>query len=94
MISKIFALALVVAGLCATQAQAYVTGNDTGGMIPWSPENEKQAHEMTVAHCAYYGKEAYITSIYRQYGNYIGFACAFPPGYIVRHRDHAIRVKG
>jgi hypothetical protein len=94
MISKTLALVLLVAGLFITQAQAYTTGNDTGGIIAWSPESEREAHVIAVAHCAYYGKEAYLTSVHRQYGNYIGFACAFPPGHVVHQRQHAIRVKG
>ena len=91
MISKMLALVLLAAGLSAAQAQLY-TGNDTGGIIVWTPENERLALPVAVDHCAAYGKEAYITSVYRQYGHYIGFACAFPRVYI--QRQYVIRAKG
>ena len=94
MISRILALMLLAAGISAAQAQPYTTGNDIGGLIVWTPENEMQAHIAAQGHCAYYGKEAYLTSIYRQYGHYIGFTCVFPRGYVLRERGHALRVKG
>ena len=95
MMSKILALMVVLAaGLSAAQAQLYISGNDTGGMIVWSPENERVASAAAHGHCAAYGKDAYITSIYRQYGHYIGFACVFPRGYIVPERSFAIRARG
>ena len=56
-----------------------LTGNDTGGIISWSPENQAMAREWAGAHCARYGKYAHITSVHRQYGDYISFACAFRP---------------
>lgn len=54
-----------------------LTGNDTGGIISWSPENQAMAREWAGAHCARYRKYARITSVHRQYGDYIGFECAF-----------------
>jgi hypothetical protein len=54
-----------------------LTGNDTGGIIPWSPANRVLAVEWAQAHCARYGKIARITSVQAQYGGYIGFACRF-----------------
>ena len=56
-----------------------VTGNDTGGIIPWSPENEARAAALATAHCARYNKYARPTSIVRQYGYYIGFECVWSP---------------
>jgi len=94
MISKIFVPVLLLAGLSAAQAQPYASGNDTGGMISWTPENEMLAVPTARGHCAAYGKEAYITSVYRQYGHYIGFACLFPRGYVIRDHGFAIRTKG
>ena len=94
MFAKLLVLGSLAAGLAVTPAQAWVNGNDTGGIIPWSPENEMQAYPTAQAHCGYYGKEAHLTSVYRQYGHYIGFACVFPRGYIVRERGFAIRARG
>jgi hypothetical protein len=60
-------------------AQAVYRGNDTGGIIVWSPENELVAREVAGAHCASYGKYARITSVHRQYGDYIAFNCLWRP---------------
>jgi hypothetical protein len=57
-----------------------VQGNDTGGIIPWSCENEAVAKEIAGNHCAYYYKYPRITSVSRQYGGYIGFHCLWRPG--------------
>jgi hypothetical protein len=50
-------------------------GNDTGGIIAWSPEAEASAREVTASHCSRYGRQARITSIRREYGDYIAFSC-------------------
>jgi hypothetical protein len=94
MMSKILASVFLLAALTSAQAQLYIVGNDIGGMISWTPESERVAFAASDAHCAAWGKEAHITSIYRQYGHYIGFACTFPRGYVIRERDIAIRTKG
>jgi len=56
-----------------------LTGNDTGGIITWSPENQLAARDWAAEHCARYGKYARITSVHRKYGDYIGFSCQFDP---------------
>jgi hypothetical protein len=94
MMAKLLAVVFLLAGLTSAQAQLYVVGNDIGGMISWTPESERVAYSVTAAHCAAYGKEARITSVYRQYGHYIGFDCAFPRGYKLRERQLVIRTKG
>jgi hypothetical protein len=76
---------LSVAGLAISlsaadvKAQALVQGNDTGGIIPWSCENEAAAWQVAGAFCAGYAKYPRITSVYRQYGGYIGFHCLWDP---------------
>jgi hypothetical protein len=73
---------LVVIGilLAAVPARAQVyEGNDTGGIIPWSCENEALAQETAAAYCARWDKYHRITSVHRQYGNYIGFNCLWSP---------------
>jgi hypothetical protein len=94
MMAKILAVAFLLAGLTSAQAQLYIVGNDIGGMISWTPESERVASAVTGAHCAAWGKEARITSVYRQYGSYIGFSCAFPRGYKLRDHQLVIRTKG
>jgi hypothetical protein len=91
---RLGAVILLLASLSAAQAQPYPYGNDIGGIISWTPENEALARPAAQAHCAAWGKHARITSVYRQYGHYIGFECAFPRGYIVRERSTTIRVRG
>jgi hypothetical protein len=53
-------------------------GNDTGGIIAWSPEAQANAADVSMAHCARYGKVARITSINARFGDYIGFVCQWP----------------
>ena len=69
------ALALLSAG---AHAQVY-RGNDTGGIIPWSCENEVDAREIAGAYCASWNKYARITSVHRMYGDYIAFNCLWRP---------------
>jgi hypothetical protein len=77
------ALALAVVGavgLSASAASAQVTrGNDTGGIIPWSCENEAWAPQIAAAHCARWDKYPRITGVHRQYGDFISFNCLWTP---------------
>jgi|SRR6476646_888438 hypothetical protein len=78
------ALALSIIGVslvfsAAAQAQTVTRGNDTGGIIPWSCENEAAAQAIAAAHCGYYGKYQRISSVHRQYGDYIAFNCLWNP---------------
>ena len=54
-------------------------GNDTGGIIPWSCEAELVAQDVAGNYCKYYGKYARITSVHRQFGDYIAFSCLWTP---------------
>jgi hypothetical protein len=53
-------------------------GNDTGGIIPWSPGINGGARQIAAGHCGSYGKYAVITSVRPWYGDYIGFVCRRP----------------
>jgi hypothetical protein len=56
-------------------------GNDTGGIIAWSPETHKLRHQLAAQHCADYdGKTYQITSVRARYGDYIAFRCYWPRG--------------
>lgn len=59
-------------------------GNDTGGIIPWSCENEATAVQTAGFYCAQYHKYARITGVTRRYGDYISFNCLWSP-YIARY---------
>jgi hypothetical protein len=52
-----------------------ITGNDTGGIIPYSPDIEPIYRDMAADHCARWGRYARVTSVHRMYGDYIGFSC-------------------
>jgi hypothetical protein len=76
--------ALVVIGLIlsasvASAQDTYVKGNDTGGIISWSCEAEAAAPAIAAEHCARWDKFARITSVHRQYGDYISFNCLWNP---------------
>jgi len=81
MIRKLCLPALAALSLAACggppTVHAGLTGNDTGGIIQWTAENQLAAKEMAGAHCARYGKVARITSVNARYGDYIGFVCVF-----------------
>ncbi len=50
-----------------------VVGNDTGGIIMWTPDAGKVFRDLAYLHCAQYNKVAVITSVHRRYGDYAGF---------------------
>jgi hypothetical protein len=74
-VSSVIAIVLWAA---PAQAQVY-EGNDTGGIIPWSCENEAMAQSIAAAYCARWDKYHRITSVHRQYGDYIAFNCLWSP---------------
>jgi len=56
-----------------------ITGNDTGGIIPWSPLVEAGKRAIVADYCARYNKYPRITSDHPHYGDYIAFACVWSP---------------
>jgi hypothetical protein len=80
---------LLLAG--GAHAQVF-RGNDTGGIIPWSCENEADAAAIAADHCARWDKYARIISVHRQYGDYIGFACLWSP-YVNPYALPAVRTR-
>jgi hypothetical protein len=52
-----------------------LTGNDTGGIIQWTPEIDHIYRDIAAEHCARWNRVAQITSVHRWYGEYIGFVC-------------------
>jgi hypothetical protein len=56
-------------------------GNDTGGIIPWTRDNELIAQQLAQENCGYYHKYAVPNSIHRVPGDYISYKCVWePPG--------------
>lgn len=75
-------LLALAAGAPPAAAGPYgLVGNDTGGIIPWSPEIRVAYRDLAAAHCGGYNKQAKITSVHARYGDYVGFECRFPNGY-------------
>jgi hypothetical protein len=62
----------LILGACAVYGPK---GNDTGGIIPWSPEAELTALDIAQSNCGRYNQFARITSIHREYGDYIAYEC-------------------
>jgi hypothetical protein len=85
--------AVVALPLLAAGAQAGVLDvwgghtNDTGGIIPWSPAIAHTYRQIAAAECARWDKIAFITSVHRVYGDYIGYVCEFPRRYDPRRAD-------
>lgn len=78
---SLIALALVMtASLAGCGVGPGLTGNDSGGIINWTPENQAVWRDWAMQHCAYYGKVAKLEAIHARYGGYISFTCAFPRG--------------
>jgi hypothetical protein len=71
-----FAVAIMVQIASSAQAGNFaVRGNDTGGIIAWSPAVAEVYREVADEHCAIYKKIAHITSMRHDYGEFIGFKC-------------------
>jgi hypothetical protein len=90
MIRTLFAVAALSMAL-APQAHAWndlfnsvwgAKGNDTGGIIPWSPALRAYGYQAAAQdHCGGYHKVGRVTSVHARYGDYVGFACEFPRNY-------------
>lgn len=52
-----------------------LTGNDTGGIIPYANFSGAEAQAMASQHCASYGKIARATGVDPRYGGYYSFSC-------------------
>ncbi len=57
----------------------WITGNDTGGIIPYSPDLEGVYRQIAADYCARWGRLSQVTSVHRHYGDYISFACIDKP---------------
>jgi len=54
-----------------------VTGNDTGGIIPYASVPPELARDLAIQHCAKYNKEPRATGVQAEYGGYYSFSCTF-----------------
>jgi hypothetical protein len=58
-----------------------LTGNDTGGIIQWTPVTAHYYREIAADHCARWHRIARITSVHPWYGDYVGFVCLYDRHY-------------
>jgi hypothetical protein len=57
----------------------WITGNDTGGIIPYSPDLEGAYQQIAQDYCARWHRLSKVTSVHRVYGDYISFVCIDKP---------------
>ena len=51
-----------------------LTGNDTGGIISYSPDLKKGVYREIAANwCTRWGRLSHVTSVHRRYGDYVSF---------------------
>ena len=60
--------------------------NDTGGIIPWTPENERDAFAIAEANCRWHNKYPLATSIHRVPGDFMAYKCVWDPPHRLRAR--------
>ena len=53
----------------------WITGNDTGGIIPYSPAIETTYKQMAADWCARWSRLSHVTSVHRVYGDYVSLVC-------------------
>jgi hypothetical protein len=76
---SVFAGGSAMAGAIFLGPGPWLTGNDTGGIIPYSPAVAGTYREMAAQWCAGWGRLSHITSVHRIYGDYISFVCIDKP---------------
>jgi hypothetical protein len=57
----------------------WITGNDTGGIFPYSPAIEATYKQMAEDWCARWHRLSHVTSMHRAYGDYVSFVCIDKP---------------
>jgi hypothetical protein len=56
-----------------------VTGNDTGGIFPYTPDIATIYVRIAADHCARWHRLAHITSVHPRYGDFVSFVCIDKP---------------
>ena len=63
--------------------RVWAWGNDTGGIIPYSPEIKAVVYrEIAANYCAQWHRLSHVTSMHRKYGDYVSFVCIDRPSVI------------
>ncbi|MGO9932875.1 MAG: hypothetical protein ACLPV8_13830 [Steroidobacteraceae bacterium] len=77
------AASVALAGVIFVGPTPGLTGNDTGGIISYSPDLSLAAyHDMAAGWCARWGRLSHLTSVHRRYGDYVAFVCIDHPGIV------------
>lgn len=84
----LFAVALVLLPLSTRAANIPatgmlgLTGNDTGGVIQWTPEIAHFYRAIAAEYCDRWDhKVPHITSVQARYGGFVGFRCLYDRRY-------------
>jgi hypothetical protein len=56
-----------------------ITGNDTGGIFPYSPAIDHTYKQIAADWCTRWGRLSHVTSVHRVYGDYVSFVCIDKP---------------
>jgi len=56
-----------------------ITGNDIGGIFPYTPDVEGTYQQMAASYCARWHRLSHVTSVHRKYGDYVSFVCIDKP---------------
>ena len=81
LVLAIFAASFALSPAAADVGAFGLKGNDTGGIIPWTPAVELVYKQVAADHCARFAKISRITSVHRRIGDYVGFTCYFDRDY-------------
>ncbi len=71
--------AVLASGGTFTGPGYWITGNDTGGIIPYSPAIDATYKDMAADWCARWHRLSHVTSVHRVYGDYVSFVCIDKP---------------
>jgi hypothetical protein len=84
LVAAIFVATLGVSAAAAAISGPWpsISGNDTGGIIPYAPNLEGLYPQIAGDYCASWGRLSHVTSVHRRYGDYISFVCIDKPGII------------
>jgi hypothetical protein len=56
-----------------------ITGNDTGGIFPYTPDVERVYQRIAADYCARWHRLSHVTSVHRHYGDFVSFVCIDKP---------------
>ena len=56
-----------------------ITGNDTGGIFPYTPDVEHTYNQIAADYCARWHRLSHVTSVHRRYGDFVSFVCIDKP---------------